>query len=114
MSRDAVPFFPPLRLRVRTYQRYDGREWRASRALRLGWMESARGEFVIARPISFSREVRIEQRASQRSRSAFSLLYLPVGTHTIRGFGSLMGNRVTQTFMAHTDSRGMVNYSVIL
>lgn len=114
MSRDALTLLTPLRLRVRTYERYDGREWRSARRPRLRWLDISRGQFLTARAEGFSREVKIQQRASQPYRSAYSMLYLPVGTFAVRGFDSLQGNRASQVFMAHADSGGIIDFSVLV
>jgi transglutaminase-like putative cysteine protease len=114
MARDAVPFFTPLRLRVRNYERYDGREWRSSRYLRLKWIDSADGRFGIARPQGFSRKMTIQQRTSRDQRSSLTKLFLPVGTHSIHGFNSIMGSSVAGLFMAPAEPGGSVTYDVLV
>ena len=93
---------------VRNYERYDGREWRSSRSLRLRWLDSADGRFSIARPLGFSRKMTIQQRTSRDQRSSLTKLFLPVGTHSIHGFNSIMGSSMAGLFMAPAEPGGSV------
>jgi hypothetical protein len=114
MSREAVPFFTPLRLRVRTYQRFENGEWRSGRGIRARWMDPVRGGFPVARPEGFSRTVTVQQKSTREQRAAFTRLFLPVGTHTIIGLSAVLGNLSVGQFLAPADPRGWVNYQVVM
>lgn len=111
MARDAVAFFAPVRLRVRTYERFDGREWKAAQRLRLKWSDGQQGRFAVARPEGFSRRVIVQQKSTREAwRSAYTRLFLPVGTHTVSGIPSMLSDASANVFMTPADPRGSVTY----
>lgn len=114
MAREAVPFFTPLRLRVRTYQRFENGEWRSGRGVRAGWLEADQGSVTVARPVGFSRPANIQQKSTREQRAAFTRLFLPVGTHTIIGLHTVLGNPSAAQFHTAADPRGWVSYQALM
>ena len=103
MDHQAAPFFTPIRLRGRIYDRYWGEEWRQShRGVRE--VRASGGEHVIARPEGIPRRAIVQQRP-QRGK-----LFLPVGTYSVTGVSRLFEGPPAETFFTPDD--GMLNLSV--
>jgi protein-glutamine gamma-glutamyltransferase len=92
MPYDALAIFSPLRLRGAVYDRwYDG-DWSAATSVARP-VDRIGESFYVGNPGGFSRTVTIEQRRLSDGR-----LYLPVGTHIVKGVDRLIEQPTRSVF----------------
>lgn len=108
MSREAVPFFTPLRLRGAVYERFRNNEWLQGPHAFLP-MEARDGAVRIARASGFTRSASVQQRLILQAR-----LFLPVGTYMVNAPSQLYEGptRDIYSIWQPLRARDMVNYEV--
>jgi transglutaminase-like putative cysteine protease len=109
MSREAVPFFTPLRLRGAVYDRFRNNEWLQSpRAF--APIDSRQGSARVARPAGFTRSAQVQQRLIVGTR-----LFLPVGTYAVTNAGQVYEGPTRDMYMVwQLRPRESITYDVQL
>lgn len=108
MPPDVVPFFTPLRLRGAMYDAWRDGRWKASKNRYMSLVADSDG-IEIAEPVGFSREVTIQQNVGRDRR-----LFLPVGTHAIRGLPQVLEGPRPTVFMLPWGTSGSVSYRAVV
>lgn len=110
MPQDAVPFFAPLRLRGSVYDAWIDKRWKTSSPGYPRRVPSDARGFAVARPGAFTRTVTVQQSVVRQQR-----VYLPVGTHHVRGISQLteMGRRSIYVIPSPV-SHGVLSYQAEL
>lgn len=108
MSRDAVPFFTPLRLKGTLYERFSDNKWLQGRR-DFAPLPTREGATQIARPVGYSRTVTVQQRLITGSR-----LFLPAGTWEVDGPPQLYEGPTRDIYMVWQTRRDVVNYDAHL
>lgn len=109
MSREAIPFFTPLRLRSNVYDRFARGEWRQSR-VRGEEVRPRQGFFRIARPVGFTRGAVVQQRFIRNNR-----LLLPQGTYAVSGLSAVYrGNSSESYFAVQPQQRDVLRFEVAM
>lgn len=93
MSRDAVPFFTPLRLRGSVYDRFHDDQWVQSGRLSAP-VAMREGTAMVARPLGFTRRAQVQQRTVLGGR-----LLLPSGTYAVTNAGPVFEGPHRDVFM---------------
>jgi transglutaminase-like putative cysteine protease len=108
MSREAVPFFTPLRLKGTVYDRFHNDQWMQSDR---GYMPVAMrdGTAQIARPNGFTRSAQVQQRLVLHGR-----LLLPVGTYAVNNAGQVYEGPRDVFFIYQIRPRESITYDVRL
>jgi transglutaminase-like putative cysteine protease len=111
MTREAVPFFTPLRLRGSVYERFHNNEWR--QAPRRGYVpiEMRDGYARIAGAAGFTRSATVQQRMILGPR-----LFLPSGTYAVNAPGQVYEGppRDVYSIWQPLRNRDLINYEVRL
>jgi transglutaminase-like putative cysteine protease len=93
MGADAIPFFTPLRLRGAVYDRFSRNQWLQTNIHPKDIRPSRTGFFRIARPLGFTRGVRVQQHLGRNTR-----LFIPTGTYAIQGVTSLYAGPARESY----------------
>jgi len=107
MDSQARALFAPLRLRAAVYDEYWNGEWRGSRTQRDEVREVPLNNdgFALGRSRGPSETLTVQQRSTSQFR-----IYLPVGTHTVKGLRWLF--RRAELYYAPELSQGPVTFDV--
>jgi transglutaminase-like putative cysteine protease len=108
MGRDAIPFFTPLRLRGRLYERFADNRWSPGRR-DFTPLATHDGVTQVARPTGFDRVATVQQRLVTGGR-----LLLPAGTWEIDGPSQIYEGPTRDIFMIWQVRRDVANYDVRL
>lgn len=109
MSREAIPFFTPVRLRGNVYDRYEANIWMQSMR---GYREVAirHGAFRIAQPVGFAHTARMQQRFIRGGK-----LFLPTGTYAVSGLTTLAEGPARSTYVtATTGTSGQATFDIAI
>jgi transglutaminase-like putative cysteine protease len=106
MPQDAVPFFTPLRLRGSVYDGWIDRRWKASSpGIPRRVPVDRDGRFAIGKPVGFSRSVTVQQSVIRERR-----VYLPSGTHHVKGVPRLTEYGRRTIYAVPASSSGIIAY----
>jgi protein-glutamine gamma-glutamyltransferase len=109
MSRDAVAFFTPLRLRGAIYDRFDENQWRQSSRSYVP-VEMREGTARVAKPAGLTRVAQIQQRLIVNGR-----LLLPAGTVGVSGLGQVYEGPTRDVFQIFQIRKAQsINYEVTM
>src|SRR5258706_5061372 len=107
MSRDAVPFFTPLRLRGSVYDRFHDDQWAQSGRMSAP-VPMRDGTAMVARPLGFTRRAQVQQRTVLGGR-----LLLPTGTYAVTNAGQVFEGPHRDVFMIYQlRQRASLTYDV--
>ena len=106
MSRQALPFFTPLRLRGAVYDTVESSRWLQTRDT-FREIRPRNGFYRLAVPVGFARTARVQQQIGRRSR-----LYLPNNTYAASGLTNVYEGPTRGTFLSFTQRDEVVTYEV--
>ncbi len=106
MSKQAIPFFTPLRLKAVVYDAYSNNRWLQTRD-EFRALAPRNGIFRIARPVGITRSATVQQRLIKGSR-----LFLPAGTYAVGGVPQLYEGPTRDTYMTFQGRDEVITYEV--
>ena len=107
MSRQAMPFFTPLRLRGAVYDRFDEGRWLQTQYGARPIQRAPDGTFRLALPVGFARGATVQQRLNRSGR-----LYLPGNSYTLSGLAQLFEGPNRDSYMTFLGRGDIANYEV--
>jgi len=107
MSRQAMPFFTPLRMRGAVYDRFEGGRWLQTQYGMRPIRRTPAGTFGLALPVGFARGATVQQRLDRSGR-----LYLPANSYMVSGLPQLYEGPTRESYMTSVGRTAIATFEV--